>query len=88
MVFLLAMLHNPASMKKAQEELDSVIGRDRLPTFDDRANLPYINALIKELYRWQPLFRIGIPHANLENSYVGGRLCLPLLIAFGYLPFV
>ncbi|KAH9039824.1 cytochrome P450 [Lactarius pseudohatsudake] len=39
--------------KRAQAELDSVISRDRLPTYDDRPHLPYIEAMSKELMRWR-----------------------------------
>ena len=39
----------PGIQKKAQKELDEVIGRDRLPTFEDEANLPYCHAIIKEV---------------------------------------
>lgn len=49
----------PEVQKKAQEELDAVVGRERLPHFDDRGNLPYINAIIKEVLRWQPVTPIG-----------------------------
>ena len=40
-VFFLAMAMHPEVQKKAQEELDRVIGRDRMPTVDDEKNLPY-----------------------------------------------
>jgi hypothetical protein len=36
---------------RIQEELDSVVGRDRLPTFDDEQSLPYLVAFIKEVTR-------------------------------------
>ena len=39
--FILSMVLHPAAQKKAQEEIDSVVGQDRLPTFADRAFLPY-----------------------------------------------
>jgi hypothetical protein len=42
----------PDVQKKAQSEIDAVIGPDRLPSFADRASLPYIEALTKELFRW------------------------------------
>ena len=42
----------PRVMKKAQEELDAVVGTKRLPTFADRPSLPYIEALFTELFRW------------------------------------
>jgi cytochrome P450 len=49
--FFLAMTMNPHVMQKAQEELDRVIGKDRLPTVADRENLLYIDALCKEVLR-------------------------------------
>lgn len=46
--------------KKAQEELDRVLGdAERLPTFADRKSLPYISAVTKESIRWRPLAEIG-----------------------------
>ena len=49
--FLLAMVLNPEVFKKAQEEIDRVIGRDRLPDFEDRGSLPYLECVMKEVYR-------------------------------------
>jgi cytochrome P450 len=60
MVFLLAMVLHPDVQKRAQAEIDSVVGRDRLPTFEDRASLPYIDALLRETFRWQPVVPLGI----------------------------
>jgi len=51
--FVLAMLHAPEVQKKAQEELSRVIGNGRLPVPADRAVLPYIDAIVKETYRWE-----------------------------------
>ena len=45
------MILYPDVQRKAQEELDRVIGEDRLPGFEDRKNLPYVNALCKEIHR-------------------------------------
>ena len=42
----------PEVQKKAQAEIDSVIGPNRLPNFEDRPSLPYINAIVKETLRW------------------------------------
>lgn len=39
--FLLAMMQHPEVLKKAQQEIDAVVGQDRLPSFEDRASLPY-----------------------------------------------
>ena len=51
----------PEVLKKAQAELDAVVGPDRLPEFEDRASMPYINAVIKELLRWNLVTPLGEP---------------------------
>ena len=53
----------PEVQKKAQAEIDAVVGTDRLPEIEDRPSLPYINALIKELMRWNLVLPLG------ESSY-------------------
>lgn len=45
------MLLYPDVQRRAHEELDRVIGRDSLPTFDDLPNLPYISAILAETLR-------------------------------------
>jgi len=45
--------------KKAQAELDSVIGNDRLPNLGDQAHLPYINAVVTEVIRWNSVAPTG-----------------------------
>jgi Cytochrome P450 len=57
--FILALTLFPQVQRRAQAELDVVVGRDRLPTFDDRPRLPYIEALCKELMRWQMVTPMG-----------------------------
>jgi len=42
----------PEVQKKAQAEIDAVVGPDRLSSFSDRNSLPYIEALVKEVLRW------------------------------------
>ena len=46
---VLALVTNPDVQRKAQEEIDRVVGRERAPTLDDLPNLPYIQAIIKEV---------------------------------------
>ena len=58
-LFLVLVLF-PQVQRRAQAELDTVIGRDRLPTFDDRPRLPYIEALCKELMRWNMVTPAGM----------------------------
>ena len=64
-VFLLAMVLYPDVLKKAQEEIDSVVGRDRMPTFEDQSSLPYLDALLKETFRWRVGVPLGIIHLRL-----------------------
>jgi hypothetical protein len=61
---VLALALYPQVQKQAQAELDLVVGRDRLPTFDDRPRLPYIKAICRELLRWQMVSPIG---SNIRN---------------------
>lgn len=53
------MINNPNVQKKAQEELDRVIGTDRLPLLSDRGSLPYVEALVKEVLRWHPILPLS-----------------------------
>ena len=59
MTFFLAMALNPDVMRKAQHELDAVTGRDRLPTFEDRPRLPFVDAVCREVSRWRPVIPLG-----------------------------
>ena len=54
------MLLHPETMRRAQQEIDTIVGRMRLPTFADEPNLPYISALVKEVFRWRPVAPIGM----------------------------
>ena len=56
---MLAITVFPDVLKAAQEELDRVVGKDRLPTFDDEEKLPYIKAMTKETLRWRPVAVLG-----------------------------
>ena len=57
----------PDVLRRAQEEIDRVIGPDRLPTFEDRKDLPYMEALIKETLRWENVVPLGKLH-TLHNE--------------------
>lgn len=70
--FILAMIMFPSVQCKAQEEIDRVIGTDRLPTFDDKAKLPYISRVVTEAYRWFPILPLGIPHYADEDILYEG----------------
>ena len=57
--FYLVMVLHPEARRKAQAEIDRVIGGDRLPTLADQSDLPYVNALVKEVLRWNPVGPLG-----------------------------
>ncbi len=52
MSFILAMLTHPEIQRRAQQEVDSVVGPDRLPDFSDQSHLPYLSAVLKEVLRF------------------------------------
>jgi len=62
--FLAATLH-PEVVRLAQRELDEVLGRERLPDFSDRPQLPYISAMVKEVLRWRPPTPLGVSFRNI-----------------------
>jgi hypothetical protein len=65
--FTAAMIMFPEVQKKAQGEIDRVVGSDRLPTFTDRENLPYIDAMVKEASRWWVVSPMGFPHTATDD---------------------
>ncbi|KAG1802268.1 cytochrome P450 [Suillus plorans] len=71
-VFILAMVLNPEVQAKAQAEIDEIVGKDRLPHFNDRPALPYIDAVLREILRWQPVFPFGIPGATTTSDIYKG----------------
>ncbi|GLB33469.1 putative cytochrome p450 [Lyophyllum shimeji] len=72
--FFLAMALYPEVAKKAQAEIDVVVGNDRLPAFDDRPYLPYVDALVKEVFRWHAVVPTGVPHRVMEDDIHDGYL--------------
>lgn len=75
MSFFLEMILHPELQHKAQEELDRVVGRDRLPTFADRESLPYIEALIREVYRVYPVAPLGERPGMSLSMMVRTNMC-------------
>ncbi|KAF8881025.1 cytochrome P450 [Gymnopilus junonius] len=63
----------PEIQARAHEELDRVVGRDRLPTVDDEKNMPYIHAIIKEVERCHNPFWLGTPHVNTHDFTYRGQ---------------
>ncbi|KAI0644111.1 cytochrome P450 [Trametes meyenii] len=89
---ILAMALHPDKQRKAQEELDNVIGDERMPMMTDRDDLPYINALIKETMRWHPVLPLSLARRttadDVYNGYVipEGTIVMPNLWAIAFEP--
>lgn len=60
------MILNPDVQRKAQEEIDSVVGEDRLPKISDADNLPYVRSVVAETLRWAPAIPLGEPLDPIE----------------------
>ena len=56
------MVRYPEIQKKAQKEIESIVGSSRLPSFADRPYLPYMTALAKEVIRWHSVAPQGTLH--------------------------
>ncbi|XP_023347481.1 cytochrome P450 2C15 [Eurytemora carolleeae] len=59
---ILYLLHHPDIQERLHEELDSIVGRDRIPTLQDEAKLPYMSATLHEIQRSSSIVHIGVPH--------------------------
>ena len=70
---VLAAVMFPDAAAKAQKEIDEVVGSDRSPDFDDLLNMPYVEAFVKEVFRWRSVAIIGgQPHAPIQDDYYNG----------------
>ena len=71
---VLHLAANPRVQKQAQEELMEVVGPDRLPTFEDVRNLPFVRACVKEMLRINPILSPGIRHYAEEDVVYQGHV--------------
>jgi len=68
------MVLNQKAMKKAQEELDRVVGKGELPNLSHKNKLPYIDALVKEVLRWGPPLPTTVPNRVMQDDVYRGYL--------------
>ncbi|KAJ2986516.1 hypothetical protein NUW58_g4987 [Xylaria curta] len=73
-IAILAMLNFPDCCHKAQAEMDEVVGKGRMPTFEDQQSLPYLDCFIKETLRWRQVTPTGIAHSSTEDYTYRGML--------------
>ncbi|KAI9452763.1 cytochrome P450, partial [Lactarius psammicola] len=72
LTFFLAMVLYPDAQRRAQMEIDRVVGTARLPDFGDETTLPYVSALVKEVMRWHPVAPIAVPHRLVADDVYEG----------------
>lgn len=71
----IAAIQNPEWVARAHKVLDENVGRNRPPTFSDRGNLSYIDAVAHELFRWRPISPGSIPRrADHADEFAGVRI--------------
>ncbi|KXX76226.1 Cytochrome P450 2U1 [Madurella mycetomatis] len=70
--WLMAMILYPQSQERAHEEIDSVVAKGRLPTFEDCERMPYMQAMVREVIRWRPIDPLGLPHTTSEDIWHEG----------------
>ena len=69
------MTLHPEYQSKAQDEIDRVVGNQRFPDFQDREALVYVEAILREVQRWQTIGPTGVPHYNhVGDEYRGYRI--------------
>lgn len=69
---LALLINNPLILKRAQQELESHVGRERKVEESDMNNLVYLQAIIKETMRLYPAVPLSVPHESVEDCLVGG----------------
>ncbi|KAF8908532.1 cytochrome P450 [Gymnopilus junonius] len=70
--FFYAMTIHPEIQRKAQSEIDRVVGTGRLPNLEDRPSLPYIDAIYREVLRFGPPVPMAVAHSLMEDDYYKG----------------
>lgn len=72
--FVLAMIQFPDVQRKGQEAVDEVLFGDRLPDFSDFGNIPYVDAIVKEVLRWKAVLPLACPHSVMVDDIYNGYL--------------
>ena len=73
--FMGVMVLYPEVQRRAQCELDAILGHERLPVFDDRLSLPFIDAIVLEVLRWNVVTPLGmvslLPSFRVAHAHPG-----------------
>ncbi|EIW75950.1 cytochrome P450 [Coniophora puteana RWD-64-598 SS2] len=74
-IFILAMIRRPDVQRRLHAQLDAAVGSGsdgRLPTFEDRPQLPLLDAVLRETLRWRPVVPVNLPHGVSEDDVYEG----------------
>ncbi|KAL3513070.1 hypothetical protein ACH5RR_025787 [Cinchona calisaya] len=66
------LIRNPKILAQAQEELDTIVGPDRLVTEADLTQLTFLQAIIKETFRLHPSTPLSLPRMAAESCEING----------------
>jgi fraxetin 5-hydroxylase len=66
------LINNPDTLKKAQEEVDFHVGKERKVEESDVSKLVYLHSILKETLRLRPSFPLNVPHEATEDMTIGG----------------
>ncbi|XP_036397761.1 cytochrome P450 1B1-like [Megalops cyprinoides] len=69
---LLLLVKYPHIQAKLQEQIDKVVGRDRLPSMEDKSSLAYLDAFIYETMRFTSFVPVTIPHSTTSDVTIQG----------------
>ena len=83
--FLLAMVTYPSIAKDAQNAIDDAIHSTAFPTFEDFTDqkIPYLDALVSEVLRWNPVAPLAMPHATTADDVYKGYFIPKGTLVFG-----
>lgn len=70
--FLMLMALNPGVQKRAQQEIDEVVGKAHLPRCSDLGRLGYLLAVFKEVVRYAPIANLG----SFDSDHIATSLSL------------
>ncbi|KAG8952314.1 hypothetical protein FRC04_004742 [Tulasnella sp. 424] len=83
-IILMSMAH-PEAQRRAHEEIDRVVGSDRLPDYSDLDRMPYVKAFILEVSRLKPTAPLGFAHAaSADVMYKDYRIPQGSMIFMNY----
>ncbi|KAH8817510.1 cytochrome P450 [Xylogone sp. PMI_703] len=71
--FFKAAVLYPETISRAQDEIDGVVGRNRIPDWEDQVKLPYIEAIINETHRWASATPLAFFHSTTDSDTYQGK---------------